>query len=63
MAWHGMNANRAHDLTMWKPCQGKRNRGRPETRWTEEIHKHLSKITNWAEMAKWLNMEEAFVLR
>jgi len=33
-----MNDNWAHDLTMWKPSQEKRNRGRPKKRWAEEIH-------------------------
>ena len=62
-----MNGKWAHDLTMWKPCQGKRNQGRPKKRWAEETHKHLGKMKNWAEVAKdrteWLNMEEAFILQ
>jgi len=60
-----MNNHWAHDIMMWKPGQGRRNRGRPKKRRTEEIHKHLRKTKNWTEVAKdgteWLNMEEAFI--
>jgi len=34
---------------------------------SKEIHKHLDKMKNWAEVTKdrteWLNMEEAFILQ
>jgi len=50
---------------MWKPCQGKQNRGRPKKRWPEEIRKHRGKMKNWTERAKdhteRFNIEEGFI--
>jgi len=57
-AWHvaRMNANWAHDLTMQKPCQRERNRGRPKNRWAEEIHKRLGK---WRTALKWRKIAQS----
>ncbi|CAH2229336.1 jg17085 [Pararge aegeria aegeria] len=47
---------------MWKGPEGKRARGRPVTRWEDEIKKIAG--PNWAQVAKdrekWTSLEEAF---
>jgi len=48
-----MNNHWAHDIMMWKPGQGKRNRP-----CAEEIHKHLGKMKNWTEVAKDRNVAQ-----
>jgi hypothetical protein len=65
--WAGHLARRTDhrwttETTTWKP-RGKRKRGRPRTRWTDEIAKVAGK--EWMKKAqdrdKWRNLGEAFV--
>ena len=37
-------------LTMWNPYEGKRSRGRPKTRWVDEIKRDMGNV--WMRMVK-----------
>jgi len=41
--------NLTSDILKWNP-KGKRIRGRPKTRWTNDLRKYIG--NNWAEMAE-----------
>ena len=49
-------------LTLWIPHTGKRNRGRPRTRWSDEINRELG--TTWKVQAKnrqaWKSLVSAY---
>lgn len=50
-------------LMQWKPWESRRSRGRPQTRWREDIQRHAGK--NWIQTAQerttWKQLEEAYV--
>ena len=64
--WAGRAANAtdnwANEVLSWVPI-GKRNRGRPKTRWSVDIRRMYG--NNWREMAqdrmRWSNRREAVV--
>jgi hypothetical protein len=66
--WAGHLARRSDDrwsakLTFWKPNTGKRKRGRPKERWSEELRRTAGKRWKWKakDRDKWREMGEAFV--
>jgi Reverse transcriptase (RNA-dependent DNA polymerase) len=67
-SWAGHIARRMDDrwskaLTDWQVYQGKRQRGRPKTRWMDEIIKYAGRqwMTKAQNRLEWRNIGEAFV--
>lgn len=51
-------------LIEWRPREDKRSRGRPPTRWSDDVRRIAGNWINKAQdRKKWKNLEEAYILQ